>query len=150
MLRDHLQQGKYNALPKELQAILKYSAEAASADMSWKLQKRYPEDLVKIEKQGVKVTRRRQSVLEAQLAAWDKVLARLSADKFFEKVVASQKAWAKTIVGYRAQSTNRRATCLESLPRNQKGRSSNGSILATDKAIASSDGGVAGRGFFLR
>ncbi len=94
---------KYNALPKELQAILKYSAEAASADMSWKLQKRYPEDLVKIEKAGVKVYETPHSVLEAQLAAWDKVLARLSSDKFFEKVVTSQKAWAKTIVGYRAQ-----------------------------------------------
>ncbi len=63
---------KYNALPKELQAILKYSAEAASADMSWKLQKRYPEDLAKIEKQGVKVYETPKSVLDAQLAAWDK------------------------------------------------------------------------------
>ncbi len=94
---------KYNALPKELQAILKYSAESASADMSWKWQKRYPEDLVKIEKQGVKVYETPPSVLQAQLAAWDKVLARLSADKFFEKVITSQKAWAKTVVGYRAQ-----------------------------------------------
>ena len=94
---------KYNALPKELQAILKYAAESASADMSWKWQKRYPEDLVKIEKQGVKVYETPPSVLQAQLAAWDKVLARLSADKFFEKVITSQKAWAKTVVGYRAQ-----------------------------------------------
>ena len=65
-------------MPKELQAILKYSVEAASADMSWKWQKRYPEDLVKIEKQGVKVYETPNSVLEAQLAAWDKVLPRLS------------------------------------------------------------------------
>src|SRR5258708_21430511 len=82
---------KYNALPKELQAILKYAAESASADMSWKWQKRYPEDLVKIEKQGVKVYETPPSVLEAQLAAWDKVLARLSAAKFFEKEVLSPK-----------------------------------------------------------
>ncbi|HTP99523.1 MAG TPA: TRAP transporter substrate-binding protein [Casimicrobiaceae bacterium] len=96
--------GKYNGLPKELQAILKYSAEAASADMSWKWQKRYPEDLVKVEKAGVKVYETPKSVLEAQLAAWDKVLARLSAEnKFFGRVIDSQKAWAKTVVAYRAQ-----------------------------------------------
>ncbi len=95
---------KYNSLPKELQAILRYSVEAASADMSWKWQKRYPEDLVKIEKQGVKVYETPKSVLEAQLAAWDKVLARLSKENvFFGKVIESQKAWAKTVVGYKAQ-----------------------------------------------
>ncbi|TMH34692.1 MAG: TRAP transporter substrate-binding protein [Betaproteobacteria bacterium] len=94
---------KYNALPKELQAIVKYAVEAASADMSWKLQKRYPEDLAKIEKQGVKVYETPKSVLNAQLAAWDKILARLSQEnKFFGRVVESQKAWAKTIVGWRA------------------------------------------------
>ena len=95
---------KYNDLPKELQAILRYSAEAASADMSWKWQKRYPEDLAKIEKMGVKVYETPESVLNAQLAAWDRVLARISQEnKFFGRVIDSQKAWAKTVVGYRAQ-----------------------------------------------
>ncbi len=95
---------KYNALPKELQAILRYTCEAASSDMSWKWQKRYPEDLVKIEKMGVKVYETPKSVLEAQLAAWDKILAKLSAEnKFFGRVIESQKAWAKTVVGYKAQ-----------------------------------------------
>ena len=92
---------KYAALPKELQAILRYACEAASADMSWKLQKRYPEDLAKIEKQGVKVYETPKSVLAAQLAAWDRVLAKLTQDKFFAKVIASQKEWAKTIVAFR-------------------------------------------------
>ena len=95
---------KYNALPKEVQAILKYAVESASADMSWKWQKRYPEDLVKIEKAGVKVYETPKSVLEAQLAAWDKIIPRLSQEnKFFGRVIESQKAWAKTVVAYRAQ-----------------------------------------------
>jgi TRAP-type mannitol/chloroaromatic compound transport system substrate-binding protein len=94
---------RYNALPKELQAILKNAVEAASADMSWKLQKRYPEDLAKIERQGVKVYETPRSVLDAQLAAWDRILARLSQEnKFFGRVIESQKAWAKMIVGWRA------------------------------------------------
>lgn len=96
--------GKYNALPKELQAILRYACEAASADMSWKYQKRYPEDLVKIEKMGVKVYETPKSVLEAQLAAWDKVIARISNEnKFFGRVIESQKAWAKTVCQYMGQ-----------------------------------------------
>ena len=95
---------KYNALPKELQAILRYSCEAASADMSWKWQKRYPEDLVKVEKLGVKVYETPTSVLQAQLTAWDKILPRISQEnRFFGRVIESQKAWAKTVVGYKAQ-----------------------------------------------
>ena len=40
---------KYDALPAELQAILKYAAEASSADMSWKAMDRYSKDLADIE-----------------------------------------------------------------------------------------------------
>ena len=92
---------KYEGLPKELQAVLKYAAEAASADMSWKFEKRYPDDLAKIEKAGVKVVETPKDILEAELKAWDRVIARLSADPFFAKVVNSQKAWAKRIVNFR-------------------------------------------------
>ena len=105
---------KYNALPKEVQAILKYAVEAASADMSWKWQKRYPEDLVKLEKAGVKVHETPKSVLDAQLAAWDKIIPRLSQEnKFFGRVIESQKAWAKTVVGYRAQFESPRSLASE-------------------------------------
>ena len=39
--------------------------------------------------------------MAGQLAAWDKVVTRLSAeDPFFAKVVASQKAYAKKVMGY--------------------------------------------------
>jgi TRAP-type mannitol/chloroaromatic compound transport system substrate-binding protein len=93
---------KYDSLPKELQAILKYTVEAASADMSWKWEKRYPDDLVNIEKQNVKVYETDNAILEAQLAAWDRILARISAENpFFGKVVNSQKAWAKRIATFR-------------------------------------------------
>lgn len=94
---------KYESLPADLQAVLKYAAEAASADMSWKWEKRYPDDLAKLEGMGVKVYETPKAILEAQLAAWDKVIARLSQDPFFAKVVNSQKAWAKRIVTFRNQ-----------------------------------------------
>lgn len=90
---------KYDALPKEVQAMIKVSAEAASADMSWKQQDRYSKDLQALKDAGVKVIKTPKSVLEAQLAAWDKVITAASADPFFKKVIDSQKAWAQRVVG---------------------------------------------------
>jgi TRAP-type mannitol/chloroaromatic compound transport system substrate-binding protein len=95
---------KYDALPKELQSILKYAAEAASTDMSWKAWDRYSKDLEAMRtQQGVQVHKTPESVLEAQLAAWDKVVERLSADPFFKKVIDSQKAWVKRVVGFQLE-----------------------------------------------
>jgi TRAP-type mannitol/chloroaromatic compound transport system substrate-binding protein len=90
---------KFDALPADLQAILKYASESASADMSWKAMDRYSKDLEALRAAGVNVIPTPPTVLEAQLAAWDKVLERMSgADPFFAKVVDSQKAWAKRVV----------------------------------------------------
>jgi TRAP-type mannitol/chloroaromatic compound transport system substrate-binding protein len=90
---------KFEALAPELQAILKYSAEAASADMSWKGMDRYSKDLAALREAGVNVHRTPESVLQAQLGAWDAVVQTLSAEPFFAKVVESQKAWTKRVVG---------------------------------------------------
>ncbi len=95
---------KYESLPKDLQAVLRYAAEAASADMSWKWEKRYPDDLDKLYKDGVKTYTTPKPILEAQLKAWDKVIDRLSsADPFFKKVIDSQKAWAHRIVDFKTK-----------------------------------------------
>ncbi len=89
---------KYDALAPELQAVIKYAVEASSADMSWKAMDRYSTDLAALKEAGVKVHKTPDSVLQAQLAAWDKVLAAQSAEPFFAKVVESQKAWVKRVV----------------------------------------------------
>ncbi len=94
---------KFEGLSKELQAIIKYAAEASSADMSWKAQERYSKDLAAIKARGVKVVQTPKSIQEAQLQAWDKVLTNLSADPFFKKVVDSQKAWAQRVVGFQLE-----------------------------------------------
>jgi TRAP-type mannitol/chloroaromatic compound transport system substrate-binding protein len=94
---------KFDGLSKELQAIIKYAAEASSADMSWKAQERYSKDLAAIKARGVKVVQTPKSIQEAQLQAWDKVLTNLSADPFFKKVVDSQKAWAQRVVGFQLE-----------------------------------------------
>ncbi|MEP9379835.1 TRAP transporter substrate-binding protein [Aquabacter sp. CN5-332] len=94
---------KFESLPKDVQAIIKGAADAASSDMMWKAQDRYSKDLEVLRARGVKIIPTPKSVLEAQLNAWDKVIANLSADPFFKKVVDSQMAWAKRVVGFRLQ-----------------------------------------------
>lgn len=92
---------KYDALSAEHKAILKYAAEAASADMSWKAQDRYSADLNKLQKEyGVTVRRTPNDIMLAQLEAWDKVLPKFMKDPYFAKVVDSQKAWMKRVGAY--------------------------------------------------
>src|SRR5215204_2204546 len=62
---------KFNALPKEHQAILQYAAEAASSANEWKAYDIYSDDLQDlIEKEKVNVARTPQSVFDAQIKAW--------------------------------------------------------------------------------
>ncbi|MFN3868181.1 MAG: TRAP transporter substrate-binding protein [Hyphomicrobiaceae bacterium] len=97
--------GKYTGLPAELQALVAVAVEAASADMSWKAMDRYSKDLEAIKAAGVSVVKTPESVLKAQLASWDKVVETQSADPFFKKVIESQKAWAKRVVGFTQEYT---------------------------------------------
>ena len=92
---------KYDALPEELQAVLKYASEAENSNFYWHNTKRYAEDLEKLRAQGVNVYRTPDSVMSAQLDAWDTVVDRISGeDAFFAKVVASQKQYAKEVMDY--------------------------------------------------
>ncbi len=92
---------KYNSLPAEHQAILRYAAEAANTANYATAMDQYSKDFIKLQEEyGVKVYRTPKDVFEAQLAAWDEVLGELTQDPFFNKVVESQKAWAKRVMSY--------------------------------------------------
>ena len=92
---------KFEGLPGELQAVLKYASEAENSNFYWHNTKRYAEDLEKLRGQGVNVYRTPDSVMSDELKAWDVVLERMSAeDPFFAKVIASQKAYAKEVMDY--------------------------------------------------
>ncbi len=92
---------KYDALPAELKAILRYAAFAATADQfAWGAHDRYSKDLEAIRKRGVNVIPTPDTVLAAQLAAWDKVIAANKDNAFFTKVIESQKAWVKRVSPY--------------------------------------------------
>ena len=88
---------KYAGLPAELKSIIDYAVQAASADMSWKAIDRNTKDYEELKKAGVKFYKTPDSILRAQLDAWDKVIAKKSGENpLFKKVLDSQKAYAKS------------------------------------------------------
>jgi len=93
---------KYESLSKEHQSILRYASEAENSDFYWNNTLRYADDLVSLQKDhGVNVIRTPDSVMAAQLDAWDIVIDRISKeDAFFAKVVDSQKTYAKKVMNY--------------------------------------------------
>jgi len=93
---------KFNALSPEHQAIIRNASMAENSGFYWGNTKRYADDLVKLQEQdGVSVWRTPETVLAAQLDAWDVVAARIAEeDPFFAKVMESQKVYAKNVMGY--------------------------------------------------
>jgi TRAP-type mannitol/chloroaromatic compound transport system substrate-binding protein len=92
---------KFDALPAEHQAILEYAAEAANTANLATALNNYSNDLQWLTGEGgVKIQRTAQSILDAELAAWDTVIAQLEQDPFNKKVIESQKEWAKRVVFY--------------------------------------------------
>ncbi|MDM0114163.1 TRAP transporter substrate-binding protein [Variovorax sp. J22R133] len=88
--------GKLNALPPELKSIIDYAVQAASADMSWKAVERNSADYVELKKAGIKFYKTPDAILRAQLASWDKTIAKKSEENpMFKKVLESQKAFAQ-------------------------------------------------------
>ena len=91
---------RFDALSAELKAILRHAAFSASSEQSWSGIARYSKDFEEIRKRGVNVVKTPPEILNEQLKVWDKLIAEHSKDKFFAKVIASQKAWVKRTQPY--------------------------------------------------
>jgi len=93
---------KFDSLSDEHKKILEYASEAENSNFYWHNTLRYADDLISLQKDsGVNVYRTPDSVMADQLKAWDVVVDRISGeDKFFAKVVDSQKAYAKKVMNY--------------------------------------------------
>ena len=90
---------KLNALPTELKSIIDYAVQAASAEMSWKAIDRNSQDYLEMKKQGIKFYKTPDSVLKAQLEAWDKIIETKGKENaLFKKVIDSQKAYAQRAI----------------------------------------------------
>ncbi len=92
---------KFESLAKEQQAILVNSIAAASSTNLWMAYANYPKDLQALKKSGVQVYRTSESILNAQLEAWDRVVAQYSKENdWFKKISDNQRAWAKDVAYY--------------------------------------------------
>ena len=110
-----LNKRKHDELPEEFRAILQYAAKAASSEMYWKAMERYPRDLNAMrEEQGVETYITPDSVLEAQLTAWDAVIERESNNNaFFKKVVDHQREYCDRVVGFHLEHTTPKEPAYE-------------------------------------
>ncbi|ARP88041.1 TRAP transporter substrate-binding protein [Bordetella genomosp. 9] len=90
---------RYNSLPDHLKHLLRYAAQAASADMSWKACQRYSQDYVTLQNERkVKFYKTPDSILQLQLKIWDEMIERRSAENpLFKKVLDSQRAFAQRV-----------------------------------------------------
>ena len=87
---------KLSALPAELKSIIEYAVQASSAEMSWKAIDRNSKDYDEMKKQGIKFYKTPDAILQAQLAAWDRVIEKKSGENpLFQKVLESQRAFAE-------------------------------------------------------
>jgi len=92
---------KYESLPQDLQAILRYAVEAANSANFWLAMENYSRDLqVLKDKHKVNVIRTPNSIMIEQLKAWDKLTAELSKDPINKKIIDSQRAWYQRVVYY--------------------------------------------------
>jgi TRAP-type mannitol/chloroaromatic compound transport system substrate-binding protein len=92
---------KYDALPADLKAILRYGVEATNSANFWLAMENYSRDLqILKDKHKVNVIRTPDSIMLEQLKAWDKLTAELSKDPVNKKIIDSQRAWFQRVVFY--------------------------------------------------
>ena len=91
---------KYDALPPKLKSLIEYAVEAASQDMSWKAIDRYSKDYVEMQtKDKVRFYRTPDSVLQAQLKAYDAAADKKAAENpLFKEIANSQRVFAERTV----------------------------------------------------
>ncbi|MGQ0524000.1 MAG: TRAP transporter substrate-binding protein [Betaproteobacteria bacterium] len=92
---------RYESLPKDLQAILRYGVEAANSSNFWLAMENYSRDLqILKEKHKVNVIKTPRSIMQEQLKAWDALATELSKDPINKKIIDSQRQWFSRVVYY--------------------------------------------------
>lgn len=95
----------WDGLPELYRAMFRITAKAASAQMNWRTLDQWSkayEDMR--DKRKIRFVETPKDILQAQLQAWDVVVAEKSAtNPFFAKVLESQKAFMKRVVGYQVK-----------------------------------------------
>jgi len=101
---------KIEALPAKFRAIIENGVEAASQDLYWKAIDRYSKDYVEMQtKDKVRFYKTPNSILQAQLKAYDEAAAKKGAgNALFKEIEASQKAFAERVVKWDFDNNVRR------------------------------------------
>jgi len=90
---------KYDALPAKLKAIINNAVDASSAQMMWKAIDRNSQDYIELQvKDKVRFYKTPDSVLRAQLTAYDKAAEKKMGTPLFKEIVESQKKFAERAV----------------------------------------------------
>ena len=92
----------YDSLPENYRKAFYYAGKVAAAEMTWHIMDAYSKAYVDLrDNKRVNFIKTPDSVLKAQLEAWDKVIQQKGAENpFFKKVLDSQKEYMKRVVGY--------------------------------------------------
>ena len=94
-----INKGKFDALPDDLKAVMRFGAYAASADMTWLFMDRNSKDYAGLKTKGVKIIKSPDSVRLAQLNAWKALIDKDSAtNPDFKAIIASLRDWAQRVV----------------------------------------------------
>jgi TRAP-type mannitol/chloroaromatic compound transport system substrate-binding protein len=101
---------KYDALPAKLKNIIAHAVDAASAALVWKAIDRYSKDYVEMQtKDKVRFYKTPDSILRAQLAAYDKALDKQMGDNAtMKEIYESQKKFAERVVRWDLDTNVRR------------------------------------------
>jgi hypothetical protein len=102
MIRDDRLDLVYRTAGEKHKAIIENAVMASNSKNIWTAHEQYPKDLqALIHQDGVHVYRTSRSILQAQLNAWDKVVAKYSAEvPEFKQVIEAQRSWAKNVAYY--------------------------------------------------
>jgi TRAP-type mannitol/chloroaromatic compound transport system substrate-binding protein len=94
---------RWDELPDDLKAIVKYGAMATAMQFQVKILDRNSQDLdTLVARHGVQVIDAPRDILTEILRAWDRVADRTAQQNpFFARVLDSQKSWAQRVVPYR-------------------------------------------------
>ena len=95
----------WDAFPEQYRAFWRVAVKAANSQMYWRTMEVYSKAYeVLRDERNVKFIKTPDDVLELQLDSWDKVIEEKGAENpFFMKVIESQKAYMKRVLGYQTK-----------------------------------------------
>ncbi|MGH2452066.1 MAG: TRAP transporter substrate-binding protein [Candidatus Limnocylindria bacterium] len=99
-----INKSKWDAFSDQDKALFRYATMAQSADFTWIFMDRNSKDLEEYKTQhNVRVIKTPESILQAQLDAWEAIIEKESANADFKEIIDSQMAWARRVGTLRAE-----------------------------------------------